>query len=600
MRGKKLTAHSAQRTAKAKMASRVLLVLIMLVAGFAIAADIRPDGIRTDNGQYKLQTASDTIAAAGPITGTTLTLTSTCQATRLISSIANGTAPFTVTSQTKVTNLNVDQVDNFHASTTPTADYIPAANGSGKIANGWILTGSGNGLDADLLDGVDSTGFVTSGGDVSAIEALTGTGIPARTADNTWALRSLAAPAAGFSITNPAGVAGNPTFVLANDLAGVEGLSTTGIVIRTGDGTWKTNALSSGSSGGIYLGNEDGVAGQPIILKLDFSDLPVNTTIGSSDLIPHWPGAASAPDPGDDQAVITFANFAEAVQTEADLVIGTDVQAYDATLAAMAGETTLADRYIYFDGVDDAAVGVLTSFVRTLLDDANQGAAQSTLGVVPGTHVQAYDATLAAMAGETTAADRLIYFDGIDDAAVATFTATGRSIVDDASVSAVRTTLVIDTDDAVTFGAVTSSPDTWKDVSVLTGGFTPNWSSYANGLEYEVFAGGASSRVCWVNIPNEPGTVISQCRVKFEDADSGDGVVLDLLKRLDSTNATAAWTSVGTATTTAGTGIQVATLNNADETMAANTSYMLRATLTGSADTVTVYSVGWETTSRVY
>jgi len=46
--------------------------------------------------------------------------------------------------------------------------------------------------------------------DLAALEGLTGTGIPARTASNTWALRSVAA-GAGISVTNPDGVSGNPT-----------------------------------------------------------------------------------------------------------------------------------------------------------------------------------------------------------------------------------------------------------------------------------------------------------------------------------------------------------------------------------------------------
>lgn len=39
-----------------------------------------------------------------------------------------------------------------NAQTTPAANKIPLADGSGKIANGWINTGTGNGLDADTLD----------------------------------------------------------------------------------------------------------------------------------------------------------------------------------------------------------------------------------------------------------------------------------------------------------------------------------------------------------------------------------------------------------------------------------------------------------------
>jgi hypothetical protein len=43
--------------------------------------------------------------------------------------------------------------------TTPTANAVPKADASGKIAVGWIPQGSGSNLDADKLDGLDSTAF---------------------------------------------------------------------------------------------------------------------------------------------------------------------------------------------------------------------------------------------------------------------------------------------------------------------------------------------------------------------------------------------------------------------------------------------------------
>ena len=74
---------------------------------------------------------------------------------------------------------------------------------------------------------------------------------------------------------------------------------------------------------------------------------------------------------------------AAAARTALGLAIGTDVQAYNALLAALATlAPTVADTMVYTTGVNTVTTASLTAFARTLLDDADAAAARATLGVL--------------------------------------------------------------------------------------------------------------------------------------------------------------------------------------------------------------------------
>ena len=117
-------------------------------------------------------------------------------------------------------------------------------------------------------------------------------------------------------------------------------------------------------------------------------------------------------------------------RTNLGLVIGTDVQAYDAQLADIAGLTPTDSVFIVGDG---------SNFV------AESGAtARASLGLTIGTDVQAYDAELAALASVTSAANKLPYFTGSGTADVTDLSSFGRTLIDDADAAAARATLGVD------------------------------------------------------------------------------------------------------------------------------------------------------------
>ena len=100
--------------------------------------------------------------------------------------------------------------------------------------------------------------------DLDCLAALSTSGIAARTGAGTCATRTVTAPAAGITVSNGNGVAGNPTLALANDLAALEGLSGTGFAVRTGTDAWAQRSIS-GTAAEIAVSNGDGVSGNPVL-----------------------------------------------------------------------------------------------------------------------------------------------------------------------------------------------------------------------------------------------------------------------------------------------------------------------------------------------
>lgn len=92
--------------------------------------------------------------------------------------------------------------------------------------------------------------------------------------------------------------------------------------------------------------------------------------------------------------------------------------------------------------------------------------ATATIGQVGG--IQAYDAGLASIAGLTTAADKMIYTTGSDTYAVTGLTAAGRALLDDVDDTAQRTTLGLGT--LATASSINNGDWDGADLAVANGG----------------------------------------------------------------------------------------------------------------------------------
>lgn len=189
----------------------------------------------------------------------------------------------------------------------------------------------------------------------------------------------------------------------------------------------------------------------------------------------------------------TGATSASGARTALGLEIGSDVQAQDPGLASIAGLTTAANQMLYTTAADAYATTALTPFARTILDDIDAAAARTTLGLVPGTNVQAYDAGLQSIAGLTTAANQMLYTTAADAYATTALTPFARTVLDDADAVTARATLGADNASNIILGTLADARlPTTMGPKIFTGG--PTLSVGAGGTVALYYAIGGTDR----------------------------------------------------------------------------------------------------------
>lgn len=239
--------------------------------------------------------------------------------------------------------------------------------------------------------------------DLTALAANATDGLWAHTGAGTGSARTLTAPAAGFTITNPAGIAGNPTFVLANDLGALEGLGSTGLAVRTAADTWAQRTIT-GTAAEITVTDGNGVAANPTL------SLPAALTFTGKTVTG---GTFSAP---------TIAGGTHTAITS--LGIRSTGAAFDLTLASSevltAGRTLSinvgdAARTLTFAGNatisgtntgDQSAASILASLIA--VDGAGSGLDADLLDGISSAGFQASDTDLTTIAGLTATTDNVI------------------------------------------------------------------------------------------------------------------------------------------------------------------------------------------------
>ena len=136
--------------------------------------------------------ANNILTVGGNANVGNLNATAQVSAVTFASNVANGTAPMTINSSTKVANLNADLVDGYNTSIAVSANTIVVRDSNGNVSGNAIL---GNTLNITGNANVGNIGattgtFTTVSGNGATISSITGANVTGSVANATYAVNA--------------------------------------------------------------------------------------------------------------------------------------------------------------------------------------------------------------------------------------------------------------------------------------------------------------------------------------------------------------------------------------------------------------------------
>ena len=161
---------------------------------------------------------------------------------QIISQLAQGTAPFVVASTTKVNNLNADLLDGLNTSATDTTGNSVVVRSSGDFSANQITVNSGAGSSAGIL------GNASTADAWKTARTLTIDGV----VDGSVSINGASDPTLSVTFNDA-------------DITALAAQSGTGYMVRTAANTYAHRTFAVTASSGITLTNADGISGNTTI-----------------------------------------------------------------------------------------------------------------------------------------------------------------------------------------------------------------------------------------------------------------------------------------------------------------------------------------------